>query len=139
VNFYPTGELEKWLTADNRLPQSSSIVSEAEDSTHNQILSQGGYRGPTNWYRAFVGNLNEDDEKAAMEAGTLDPQIKCPVLAIESAPGRASIPGFMEENIRPFAKDVRFKAVPTEGHWVQIESRDEVNAWVEEFLKEVEG
>jgi hypothetical protein len=71
MKFYPAGELEKWLTADNRLPQSESIISESEISTHSQIFSSGGYRGPTNWYRALVGNLNESDEKAAIEAGTL--------------------------------------------------------------------
>ena len=139
MNFYPTGELEKWLTADNRLPQSSSVVSEAENSTHNQIFSEGGYRGPTNWYRALVRNLNEDDEKAAIAAGTLDPQIKCPVLAIDSAPGRASTPGFMEGGMGPFAKDFRYKVAKTEGHWVQIESPGEVNQWLDEFFKEVEG
>ena len=137
MNFYPPGEAEKWLTADNRLPQSSSIVSTDENATHNRILAEGGYRGPTNWYRVLVGNLNEDDEKAALEAGTLEPHIQCPVLAIDSAPGRASIPGFMEGSVGPFAKDFRYKVTGKEGHWVQIESRDEVNAWLEEFLEEV--
>ena len=28
LSFYPPGELEKWLAADKRLPQSSSILSE---------------------------------------------------------------------------------------------------------------
>lgn len=47
MDFYPPGALEKWLTTDSRT--SSSIISEAEISTHNQIFSSGGYRGPTNW------------------------------------------------------------------------------------------
>lgn len=142
MSFYPPGELEKWLAADNRLPQSSSILSEAETSIHNQIFSLhdqdgGGYRGPTNWYRALVGNINEVDEQAAIQAGALDPQIKCPVLAIDSAPSTASLPGFMEGSLGAFAKDVRFKKAKTKGHWVQIESRDEVNEWLEEFFREV--
>jgi pimeloyl-ACP methyl ester carboxylesterase len=144
LNFYPPGELEKWLAADTRLPQSSSILSEAETSIHNQIFSLhdqdgGGYRGPTNWYRALVGNINEADEQAAIQAGVLDPQIKCPVLAIDSAPSPASLPGFMEGSLGAFAKDVRFKKAKTEGHWVQVESRDEVNEWLEEFFREVDA
>jgi soluble epoxide hydrolase/lipid-phosphate phosphatase len=141
LSFYPPGELEKWLAADKRLPQSSSILSEAETSTHNQIFSLhdffDGYRGPTNWYRALVGNINEADEEAAIQAGALDPQIKCPVLAIDSAPSEASLPGFMEGSLGAFAKDLRFKKAKTKGHWVQIESRDEVNEWLEEFFGEV--
>lgn len=43
----------------------------------------------------------------------------------------------MEGSLRPFAQDIRFKTASTEGHWVQIESRDQVNAWLEEFLSEV--
>lgn len=103
---------------------------------HSQILSSGGYRGPTNWYRSLVGNLNEADEKAAIEAGALDPHIKWPVLAIDSAAGRASLPGFMEGSVGAFAKDARFKTAKTEAHWVQIESQEEVNQWSEEFLTE---
>jgi pimeloyl-ACP methyl ester carboxylesterase len=142
MNFFPSGELEKWLTANNRLPQSSSILSEAETSIHNQIFSlhgqgDGGYRGPTNWYRALVGNISGADEQAAIQAGAVDPQIKCPVLVIDEAPSAASLPGFMEGVFGAFAKDVRFKTAKTAGHWVQIESRDEVNEWLEEFFKEV--
>jgi pimeloyl-ACP methyl ester carboxylesterase len=142
MSFYPPGELEKWLTADNRLPQSSSILSEAETSMHNQIFSlhdqnDAGYRGPTNLYRALVGNISEADEQAAIQAGALDPQIKCPVLAIDSAPSAASLPGFMDGSIGAFAKDVRFKTAKTVGHWVQIESRNEVNEWLEEFFREI--
>ena len=138
MHFYPPGELEKWLEADTRLPPSSSIVSAAENATHNHIFAEAGYRGPTNWYRALVGNLNLDDEKAAIEAGTLDPHIKCPVLAIDSAPGRGSLPGFMEGSVGAFARDFRYKAVETEGHWVQIESREMVNRWLEELFGERE-
>jgi soluble epoxide hydrolase/lipid-phosphate phosphatase len=142
LSFYPPGELEKWLAADKRLPQSSSILSEAETSIHNRIFSLhdqdgGGYRGPTNWYRALVGNINGADEEATIQAGALDPQIKCPVLAIDSAPSAASLPGFMEGTLGAFAKDLRFKKAKTKGHWVQIESRDEVNEWLEEFFREV--
>jgi pimeloyl-ACP methyl ester carboxylesterase len=142
MNFCPPGELERWLTADNRLPQSLSILSEAETSMHNQIFSLhnqdgGGYRGPTNWYRTLIGNINIADEQAAIRAGALGLQIKCPVLAIDSAPSAASLPGFMEGSLRPFAKDVRFKTAKTVGHWVQIESRDDVNGWLEEFFREV--
>ena len=142
LSFYPPGELEKWLAADKRLPQSSSLLSEAETSIHNQIFSlhdQDGsdYRGPTNWYRALVGNISEADEQATIQAGALDRQIKCPVLAIDSAPSPASLPGFMEGSPGAFAKDIRYKKAKTEGHWVQIESRDDVNEWLEEFFGEV--
>lgn len=67
----------------------------------------------------------------------MNPQIKCPVLAIDSAPSPASFPGFMEGSMRPFAPDVRFKTASKEGHWLQIECSDEVNEWLEQFFREV--
>lgn len=45
----------------------------------------------------------------------------------------------MEGQVRAFSQDVRVKTAKTEGHWVQIESRDEVNAWLQDFFVEVGG
>lgn len=103
------------------------------------ILASLTRNGTRHRYRVLVNNLNESDETADLASGEIDPQIKCPVLAIDSAPGRTSLPGFMEGSMQPFATDIRYRTAKTEGHWVQIESRDEVNAWIEEFLREVGG
>jgi hypothetical protein len=45
----------------------------------------------------------------------------------------------MEGSVGAFAKDLRFKTAKTAGHWVQIESREDVNEWLEDFFKEVGG
>ncbi len=83
--------------------------------------------------------MNESDETLSLASGAIGPEIKCPVLAIDSAPSPASLPGFMEGSIRPFAPHLRFKTAGKEGHWLQIECADEINALLEEFFGEVPG
>jgi soluble epoxide hydrolase / lipid-phosphate phosphatase len=87
MNFFPAGALEAWVTSDRKAPL-ATWMTEEEKETHGRIFAAdaGGYRRPTNWYRALVRNLNEEDEKEA----NLDPNLECPVLVIEEAPSEYS-------------------------------------------------
>lgn len=95
---------------------------------HCKIL-HGHYDNAVNWYRALAGNINTEDEVQAK----LDAKLDMPVLVITEQPGPLSIPGFVEQ-MKLVAQDVRFEQVATEGHWVQLEAKDEVNAMIEKFV-----
>lgn len=43
----------------------------------------------------------------------------------------------MEARVRQFADDVRVKELDT-GHWVQLEAKDEVNLYLEQFFSDLE-
>jgi pimeloyl-ACP methyl ester carboxylesterase len=75
------------------------------------------------------GNVNTEDEVQAK----LEPKLDMPVLVITEKPGELSMPGFVEQ-MKLVAEDVRFEQVATEGHWVQLEARDEVNTILERFV-----
>ncbi|KAH8696405.1 putative epoxide hydrolase [Talaromyces proteolyticus] len=129
-NLAPIGAIESWLRADTKAPLPSFITTE-EKETHCQIL-HGYYDKAVNWYRALANNINIEDELNE----NLDPMLHMPVLVITEQPSAISIPGFAEQ-MKQFADDVRFKQVKTNGHWVQLEARDEVNSMIQEFIHEV--
>ena len=133
MNFFPAGALEKYITSD-RIPSLSAHVTPEEMATHHEIFAAGGYRGPTNWYRVLLGGLGIEEEKS----DALDPSLKVPVLFITETPGPATMPGSAEQT-KQFAADFRVSTVSTKGHWVQLESRDEVNKTLEKFFEEVDA
>ena len=137
--FYPPGALEAWLRADRRA-SASSFVSPDEVATHVRISREcGGYGGPTGWYRALVGGVNEEDEKRTLAEGSVSGRIEVPVLGIEESEGRMTLKGWFEAQVKGAAPGARVRKVGTRGHWVQIEARGEVNGMLEEFLREVDG
>jgi pimeloyl-ACP methyl ester carboxylesterase len=77
----------------------------------------------------LAGNINTDDEVQAK----LEAKLDMPVLVITEQPSVLSIPGFAEQ-MKLVAEDIKFEQVTTEGHWVQLEARDEVNAMLEKFV-----
>jgi pimeloyl-ACP methyl ester carboxylesterase len=77
----------------------------------------------------LAGNINTDDEVQAK----LEAKLEMPVLVITEQPSVLSIPGFVEQ-MKLVAEDITFEQVTTEGHWVQLEARDEVNAMLEKFV-----
>ncbi len=98
-----------------------------EKETHRSIF-QDNYGPATNWHHAYMGNLNEEDERAS----NLDPTLGHPVLMITASRDIVATAAMMERGIRKFSKDVRVKELDT-GHWVQLEGRDDVNKYLEEF------
>jgi pimeloyl-ACP methyl ester carboxylesterase len=91
----------------------------------------GQHAPALNWYRALVWNLNEQDE---VEAG-LSAKIACPVLAVFPAAiaGQFSAAANLSSDI---ADSLTVKPVSTQGHWLQLEARDEVNSILLELFKE---
>ena len=132
-NVYPPGALERWVTQDRMAPRSAFVTSD-ELQTRRKIFAAGGYRGPTNYYRALLGGLSTEEESK----DDIDPAIKCPVLVITEADGPGTLP-YYAESTKQYAADCRTAKVSTQGHWVQLEARDEVNRLLAGFFHEIDG
>ena len=129
--FWPAGACEEFITAEKRLPLPSYVTAE-EAAMRAKIFSPPCYRGPTNWYRSLISGFDSVDEK-----GGLDPMIPVPTLMIDEALSDVTIPG-QAEGVAQFAKDFTYKQVSTDGHWVQLEAKDEVNSFLGDFLSRFE-
>ena len=80
-----------------------------------------------------------EEERADVEAGKLDTMIPCPALYIEPAESSSVHMPVSWEQMGKYGlrtKTMRRRA-STEGHWVQIEAKEEVNGFLEEFLERV--
>ncbi|OJD15353.1 hypothetical protein AJ78_04398 [Emergomyces pasteurianus Ep9510] len=124
----PTGALEAWLRNDRKAPLPPYITAE-EKATHFKIM-RGHYKSALMWYRVLVGNVNLDDEMQAQ----LDPKVNQPVLMVNPKPSRVNPPG-AAEMMKPVIEDLTVKEVGAEGHWMQLEVRDEVNEVLLGFLE----
>ena len=61
-----------------------------------------------------------------------------PALFIACAKDYVGVSWMQEQNMRPWAKDMRVKELDS-AHWVQLEKREEVNRALQDFFDEVEG
>ncbi|GMF67736.1 unnamed protein product [Aspergillus oryzae] len=143
------GAIEQWLLSDNRAPLAPYITEEVSTSPHKHLMSQeteltklqelkthqkllvGNHDSALNWYRALVSNINLEDEKESQ----ITPALSMPVLLTCPKKSELEMPG-LEEGMRAVcAGDLVVRRVSTEGHWVQLEAREEVNRFLEEFFE----
>ncbi|OAX78542.1 hypothetical protein ACJ72_07151 [Emergomyces africanus] len=124
----PTGALETWLRNDRKAPLAPYITAE-EKATHFKIM-RGHYKSVLMWYRALIGNVNLDDEIEAH----LDPNVNQPVLMVSQKPSRINPPG-VAEMMKLYMENLTVKEVGANGHWLQLEARDEVNQSLLGFLE----
>ncbi|KIV86333.1 hypothetical protein PV11_01950 [Exophiala sideris] len=136
-SFYPPGRCEAWLMADEN--DNQTLLDPAESTAWLHAFHDGGFRGPTNWYRAMTENLSEEGEKADIAAGKLATRIDVPVLAIDSKPDKASLPGFLEGSMTPHAAQLTVKVVQSQGHYPHIVSKEEVNQFLHDLISETES
>lgn len=130
TDFYPPGRLRAWLEADKRLPL-PPYISADEHKVYQQIFEKLSYRGPTNWYKLrFRDQLGIKDEQG------LPAELTCPTLYVAQAETSVVDMPFLWTVTAHYAATCVRKRASTRGHWVQLEARDEVNAWLEEFLEE---
>ena len=80
-----------------------------------------------------MANINLTDDEAIPRENY---HIKKPALFIACKKDYVAVPALQDENIRPWAKDLRVKELES-AHWVQLQKRDEVNACLQDFFDEV--
>ena len=81
-----------------------------------------------------LGGLGIDEEKR----DGLDPTIRCPAMFVMEADGPGSMEYYATTTPR-YAADCWTERVSTQGHWVQLEARDEVNSILAKFWDESNG
>ncbi len=132
MDFYPAGKLEAWLRSDRKAPF-PNFMTTPEKQIRDRIMALGGYRGPMNWYKALFGQARGLEEE---KSDGLDPRIPCPALYVEPAHSSMVHMDQFSGQTAHFADRCVNKQVTTEGHWIQLEARDEVNRMLEEFIQE---
>ncbi|KAL4996754.1 Alpha/Beta hydrolase protein [Aspergillus recurvatus] len=124
----PTRAMEAWLLQDKKGPE-PRYVTKTERQIHQAIM-RNGHTSALQWYRALIGNINEQDELQA----ELDPALSMPVLMVRPQPSKLELPG-VEEQMKQVTRDFTFRRVSTMGHWVQLEAPDEINSTLKEFFE----
>lgn len=130
MEFYPAGKLEAWLRSDRKAPFPDFLTA-TEKQLRDRIMALGGYRGPTNWYKVLIGQGLGLEEKS----NNLDPRIPCPALYVEPAPSSMVHMDQFSKKTANFADRCVNKQVTTEGHWIQLEAKNEVNQILEDFVQ----
>lgn len=125
----PAGAMESWLRADRR-GQLAGYVTLEEKALH-QVILRGYHSTALNWYRPLVYNMNKQDE---LDDG-LSIKIACPVLMVFSATTAGQFPAG-ESQSTEIADDLTVKGVSTNGHWLQLEARDELNSILKNFFEQ---
>ncbi|KEF59625.1 uncharacterized protein A1O9_04471 [Exophiala aquamarina CBS 119918] len=127
------GGLRTWLTEGKTLDLPAYLTS--EDHRHYQYafsVEKGGYGPGSNWYKASLRNINDEDEK---EIPTLARTLTHPTLLIASTSYFITVTVNFAEQMRPLVPDLRVENV-NGGHWLQLEKADEVNKILEGFMEE---
>ncbi|KAF2108450.1 epoxide hydrolase [Lophiotrema nucula] len=129
------GALKAWVEA-GKTAKFPSWLSKEEYDTHNQILLDGGYTGPLNWYKAAIANVDEPSY-ASIPAENLI--IDVPTLVVCGTKDLATRVEVAEQVVAAgkeagYLKDVEIKRLDC-GHWIQFEKVDECFEILDEFAK----
>ncbi|KAG0650173.1 Cytosolic epoxide hydrolase 2 [Hyphodiscus hymeniophilus] len=126
------GGFRTWLTEGKTADLPAYLTSEDhEHYRHAFSVEKGGYGPATNWYRASLRNINEEDEQKIPTSAYI---LTHPTLLIASTNFITATINFPEQ-MRPHVPDLRVEKVDG-GHWLQLEKPDEVNRILDEFLEE---
>ncbi|KAH8896332.1 alpha/beta-hydrolase [Thozetella sp. PMI_491] len=131
------GGFRSWLTEGRTDDLPTYLTS--EDHKHYQdtfSLENGGYGPATNWYRASLRNINEEDEKSInTEIPASTHTLTHPTLLVASTDYFITVTINFAEQMRPLVPDLKVENV-SGGHWLQLENPNAVNKVMGEFMKE---
>lgn len=127
------GGLRAWLSEGRTAELPAYLM--PEDHKHYQhafSVEKGGYGPASNWYRASLRNINEEDEKKIPASAHI---LTHPTLLIASTNYFITATVNFPEQMRPFVPDLKVETV-NGGHWLQLEKPDEVNRILDGFMGE---
>ncbi|GKT45050.1 bifunctional epoxide hydrolase 2 [Colletotrichum spaethianum] len=132
ANLGPRGKTAEWVSAGRVAAAHSFGGGDAGASPYFlekvAVFREGGWTGPTNWYRALKDNLSFDDEREMKK------ELEVPVLVVGCGRDEMTVAGFQDQVTRPWARaGYRFEVLDT-GHWVMLEDAAGTNRLLEEFL-----
>ncbi|KAF9880898.1 putative epoxide hydrolase [Colletotrichum karsti] len=128
-NLGPKDKAREWVSA-GRVAQTHLSGDEGGKYLREKVamFEEGGWTGPTNWYRALRENMSWDDEK------DMSKELEVPVLVVGCGRDEMTLPGMQDQMTRLWARAAyRFEVLDT-GHWVMLEDPEGTNRLLEEFL-----
>ncbi|KAK4225533.1 putative epoxide hydrolase [Podospora fimiseda] len=111
----------------------SPLVSDEELEFYVSEYERNGIHGPLNWYRTWEVNFQE--ERELINEGRL--KISQPALIV-TASRDIALPPAMAAGMDKWVERLMRRGVEA-SHWAIWEKPEEVNGYIEEFLKEVLG
>lgn len=129
------GGLLKFLAAGKVLSVAPWLSPE-EFSLQNQILKDGGYTGPLNWYKSAMNlppwekdiNLTDEEKKVNVKTLLIIPTRDFAIVEAVQVHMTGAVAG----------DKMRVERVDA-GHWAMLERREEVQGLLEGFARELEG
>lgn len=132
TDFCPVGKAAAFIGGGKRtsLP---SWVSAEEYAVREQILGQGGYRGPLSWYKAAMRAVNQANEA---KVPIKDKPCRLPTLLIVSEQDYATRADVQISKSKEWCPQLQIETLDC-GHWIQLERPDELMRLLERFVAEV--
>ncbi|KAF6810152.1 epoxide hydrolase [Colletotrichum plurivorum] len=135
ANMGPKGRTREWVSAGRIAETHSFGGGDAWGYEYFRekvaMFQEGGWTGPTNWYKALRENLSFEDEK------NMEREIRVPVMVVGCGRDEMTNAGIQDQMTRPWAKaGYRFEVLDT-GHWVMLEDAEGTNRLLEEFVSTI--
>ncbi|KAJ1965130.1 hypothetical protein GGI12_000975 [Dipsacomyces acuminosporus] len=131
--FSQTLPIDQRTITDVRGVQRSSLLSEAELQYYISEYKRHGMGGPTNYYRVWEMNWQEEHD-----AGFLNTKINKPSMMVTVDKDRA-LPAEMTKGMEDYIPGLMRAHIQGSGHWVLAEQKDQANAALTQYLKALEA
>ncbi|UPK99572.1 hypothetical protein LCI18_010507 [Fusarium solani-melongenae] len=126
--FHPLGKMKQFVTEDRRLPIGPWYTDGLQKEHLKAFGVEDGYKGASTWYRMWMDNLFEPDEK-----GFGDFQISQPALfVVPQEPEQSMVQ--QQRMLASWAPNLQTAKLDA-GHWIHLERPDETNAAIQQFLE----
>ncbi|KAK1654159.1 Alpha/Beta hydrolase protein [Colletotrichum phormii] len=132
ANLGPPGKARDWVSSGRIAPAHLFGEDDAQESSYLRekvaTFKEGGWKGPTNWYKALRDNLSFEDEKYMTK------ELEVPVLLVSCGRDEMTVASFQDQMTRPWAKaGYDFELLET-GHWVMLEDVESVTRLLQGFI-----
>ncbi|KAJ4305655.1 hypothetical protein N0V90_001186 [Kalmusia sp. IMI 367209] len=136
TSFCPTGALHAWLAAGRTAPLASWLA-QSEFDEHVNILKEGGFEGPLNWYNAALQHIDAPAESKILESALTIPFPVTFIVGELDAVGRPEISLHTAEQGRQkgYLPHVEVEVIPEAGHWMMLENPSAVFEILEKAAK----
>ncbi|OLY80454.1 Bifunctional epoxide hydrolase 2 [Smittium mucronatum] len=131
--FSPTVPIEDRTITSSMGAQRSSLLSQSELDYYVSEYSRNGFAVPLALYR-----IQEIDVQQEIDAGFVNKTIEVPSLMI-TAGHDITLPKSLADGMAKFVPNLTLRNVEEAGHWALVEQHSEVNSFLGEFLKGIDG
>ncbi|KAF5486856.1 Bifunctional epoxide hydrolase 2 [Colletotrichum siamense] len=129
ANLGPKDKAREWVAA-GRIAQSHFFGDEKSAYFKDKVamFKEGGWTGPTNWYKALRENMSWDDEE------DMEKKLEVPVMVVGCGRDKMTAAEMQDQMTRGFSvSGYRFEVLDA-GHWVMLEDPEGTNRLLEEFI-----